>query len=82
MADTTAPEHWIKKTTVELDMTELETAKGILGTRTTRDTIHTALRAVNRRAALARAAALIEQQALEVVQPEELVALRTARLED
>ena len=81
MADTTR-EHTIRKTTVELDMTELETAKKVLGTETIRDTIHTALRAVNRRAALARAAALIEQQTLEVVQPEELVALRTARLED
>ena len=81
MADTTR-RHTVKKTTVELDMAEVETAKKILGTRTTRDTIHTALRTVNRRAALARAAALIERGAFEVVEPEELDVLRSARLED
>lgn len=51
-----APGHTIRKTTIELDFTELETAKETLGTATARETVNTALREVNRRAALAGAA--------------------------
>ena len=74
-------ERAIKRTTVDLDVEELERAKATLGTGTTRDTINTALREVNRRAALARAAALIDQGGFEVVEPEELAELRRARIE-
>ena len=74
-------ERAIKRTTVDLDVQELERAKATLGTGTTRDTINTALREVNRRAALARAAALIDQGGFEVVEPEELAELRRARIE-
>ncbi len=63
-------------------MTELNAAKEVLGTGTIRDTVNKALRDVTRRAALARAAALIEQGAFDIVDPEELTALRRARIED
>jgi Arc/MetJ family transcription regulator len=66
----------IKRTTVDVDMTQLAEAKKVLGTRTTRDTIDTALRQVNRKALLARSAALIAAGKLDVVSPEELAALR------
>lgn len=81
MGRASAVDHTIKRTTVDLDMDELKRAKETLGTGTTRDTINTALREINRRAALARAAALIEQGLLEIVEPEELAALRQARSE-
>ena len=80
MERATAVDHTIKRTTVDLDMDELKAAKEILGTETTRDTINTALREVRRRAALARAAALIEQGNLDIIEPEELAALRQVRL--
>jgi Arc/MetJ family transcription regulator len=69
-------DHTIKRTTVDLDMDELQAAREVLGTETTRDTINSALREVRRRAALARAAALIEQGGLDIIEPEELAALR------
>jgi Arc/MetJ family transcription regulator len=47
--------HTIKRTTVDLDIDELQAAREILGTESTRDTIDTALREVARRHALARA---------------------------
>jgi len=72
--------HPVRRTSVDLDLDELERAKETLGTRTTRDTINTALRVVNRRAALARAAEMIEQGGFDIVEPEELMALRQARL--
>ncbi len=71
----------IKRTSIDLDVGELERAKEILGTRTTRDTINTALRTVNRQAALARAAELIDQGAFDILDPGELTALRHARME-
>jgi hypothetical protein len=80
MGRATAVDHTIKRTTVDLDMDELKAAREVLGTETTRDTINTALREVRRRAALARAAALIEQGDLDIIEPEELAALRPARL--
>ena len=70
----------IRRTTVDLDVDELERAKETLGTKTTRETLNTALREVNRRDSLARAAELIERGALEVVDPEDLAALRRARV--
>jgi Arc/MetJ family transcription regulator len=73
-------DHTIKRTTVDLDMDELQAAREILGTETTRDTINSALREVRRRAALARAAALIEQGGLEIIEPEELAALRQVQV--
>jgi hypothetical protein len=76
MARVTAQDHTIRRTTVDLDLTELDAAKKTLGTRTTRDTINTALRQVNRQARLARAAALIAAGGLDIISPEELAALR------
>jgi Arc/MetJ family transcription regulator len=80
MGRATTADHTIKRTTVDLDMDELQAAREILGTDTTRDTINTALRDVRRRAALARAAELIEQGDLDIIEPEELAALRQARV--
>ena len=71
----------IRRTTVDLDVEELDRAKQTLGTVTTRETIDAALRAVNRQAALARAADVIRSGDFEVVSPEELAALRRPRIE-
>ena len=76
-----AVDHPVKRTSVDIDVVELEQAKEILGTETIRDTVNSALRQVNRRAALARAAARIEQGDFEVVEPGELAALRLERVE-
>jgi Arc/MetJ family transcription regulator len=75
-----ATDHIVQKTTVEIDMTELDAAREILGTSTIRDTVNTALREVTRRVALARTAMLIEQGAFDVVDPEELTELRRSRI--
>ena len=74
-------DHTIRRTSIDLDVGELERAKKTLGTRTTRDTINTALRTVNRQAALARAAELIDQGGFDILDPGELTALRHARVE-
>jgi len=79
MGRATAVGHTIKRTTVDLDLDELSAAREILGTQTTRDTINTALREVRRRAALARAAEMIALGGLDIIEPEELAALRRAR---
>lgn len=71
--------HRIKRTTVELDVNELEDAKEVLGTRTARETINAALREVNRRAKLARAAAFIARGELDAITPDELKDLRRSR---
>src|SRR5574340_1238208 len=76
MGRATAQGHPVKRTTVDLDLTELAAAKKTLGTRTTRETINTALREVNRRARLAHSAALIAAGELDVISPDELEALR------
>ena len=76
-----AVDHPVKRTSVDIDVVELEQTKEILGTETIRDTVNSALRQVNRRAALARAAARIEQGDFEVVEPGELAALRLERVE-
>jgi hypothetical protein len=82
MRRSTTADHVIQKTSVEIDMTELDAAKEILGTGTIRDTVNSALREVNRRVALARAAALVEEGAFNIVDPEELAALRRPGIED
>jgi Arc/MetJ family transcription regulator len=79
MERTTASGHTIKRTSVDLDVDELRAAKRTLGTVTTRDTINTALREVNRRAALRRAARLIRGGGLNIVQPDDLTRLRRPR---
>jgi len=69
----------VRRTTVEIDLDVLAAAKLALGTVTTRETIDAALRQVDRRARLARAAELIASGALDVPTPEELDALRRPR---
>jgi hypothetical protein len=69
----------MQRTTLVLDVAELERAQQVLGTRTIRDTVNTALREINRQAALRRAAALIREGGLAIVEPEELTELRRAR---
>jgi Arc/MetJ family transcription regulator len=68
------------RTTVELDLTELERAKETLGTRTTRETVNRALREVNRQAKLRRAAELVRAGGLNIVTPEDLRELRRSRV--
>lgn len=68
-----------QRTTLVLDLDELERAQIVLGTRTIRDTVNRALREVNRQAALRRAAALVRQGGLDIVEPEELTELRRDR---
>jgi len=48
-----------RKTTVEIDFDELRDAAAELGTRGVKETLNTALREVNRKAALQRAAAAV-----------------------
>jgi len=69
----------IQRTTLDLDVAELEQAKRVLGTRTKRETVNRALREVNRMAALRRAADLVRQGGLNIVRPEDLPVLRRAR---
>jgi hypothetical protein len=68
-----------ERTTLVLDLDELERAREVLGTRTTRETVNEALHEVNRQAALRRAAAVVRRGDLDVVEPEDLVALRRDR---
>lgn len=76
MGRATAVDHTIRRTTVELDLDELKLAKETLGTRTTRDTINSALREINRRARLERAAKFVMDGMLDVPTPDELAAMR------
>jgi Arc/MetJ family transcription regulator len=48
-----------RKTTVEIDLDELRDAAAELGTRGVKETVNTALREVNRRAGLQKAAAAV-----------------------
>ena len=64
------------RTTVRLDLVELNRAKKTLGTKTTSDTVNQALREVNRQAALRAAAALVRAGDLGLVGPENLAELR------
>jgi len=68
-----------KRTTLELDLVELQGAKKALGTKTARETVDRALREVNRLAALRRAAALVRAGGLDIVQPDDLAELRRTR---
>lgn len=70
----------LQRTTIELDVDELESAREILGTKTTKETVNRALREVTRAAALRRAAALVRQGDLNIVQPEDLPELRRPRI--
>lgn len=79
MARPTDVERTIKRTTVDLDVDDLHAAREALGTETAKDTINAALRDVARRAALTRAAALILEGGLEIVDPDDLAALRQSR---
>ena len=69
----------IRRTTVDLDIDQLEAAKQVLGTRTNRETVNTALREVTRRAKLRRAADLIREGDLNIVRPDDLLTLRRVR---
>lgn len=69
----------VKRTTIDLDLDELDAAREVLGTTTARETVHVALRQVVRRAKLAHLARLIEQGELDIVSPEELAELRRPR---
>jgi hypothetical protein len=68
-----------QRTTLVLDLDELERAQAVLGTRTARDTVNRALYEVNRQAALRHAAALVRQGGLGIVEPERLTELRRIR---
>ena len=68
------------RTTLELDLGELQRAKKTLGTKTTRDTVNQALREVNRQAKLRAAAVLVRAGGLGLVRPEDLSALRRNRV--
>jgi Arc/MetJ family transcription regulator len=71
----------VKRTTIDLDLDELDAARAVLGTTTARETVHVALRQVIRRAKLARAAEAIRsgKYASDIVTPEELAELRRVR---
>ncbi len=69
-----------QRTTIDLDVHELKRARDILGTKTAKETVNRALREVTRAGALRRAAALVRQADLNIVQPEDLRALRRPRL--
>lgn len=68
-----------RRTTLILDLDELRRAKESLGTRTARETVNRALREVNRQADLRRAAALVREGRLKIIEPEELRELRGTR---
>ncbi|MGH3012580.1 MAG: type II toxin-antitoxin system VapB family antitoxin [Gaiellaceae bacterium] len=69
----------IQRTTIDLDIRELEKAKRALGTKTKRETVNRALKEVNRMAALRRAADLVRAGGLNIVRPEDLPELRKPR---
>jgi Arc/MetJ family transcription regulator len=68
-----------QRTTIDLDVAELEKAKQALGTKTKRETVNRALQEVNRIAALRRAADLVRAGDLNIVRPEDLAELRRVR---
>jgi Arc/MetJ family transcription regulator len=71
----------VHRTTIDLDVNELQLARETLGTTTTKDTVNRALREVNRTAALRRAAALVRHGDLNIVQPDDLASLRRSRVQ-
>lgn len=62
-------------TTLLLDIDALKQAQVVLGATTARETVNRALHEVNRQAALGRAAAVVRQGDLGIVQPEDLSGL-------
>jgi hypothetical protein len=74
--------HTMRHTTVELDVDELRAARELLRTETTSDTVNLALREVRRRAELTRAAALVLEGRLEIIEPDKLAELRQSGLAD
>ena len=79
--DDSKPQKKFQRMTVVLNIEELGQARAVLGTKTTRETVNRALHDVNRQAALDRAAALVRQGGLNIVQPEDLPELRRQRHE-
>jgi len=75
----TKPHRAAHRTTVEIDLDAYEGARRVLGTTGFRDTVNEALRDVDRRAKLQRAAAAIRAGGLNVVTPEDLAELRAGR---
>ncbi len=71
--------HALRRTTIDLDVQALKSAREILGTTTAKDTVNGALREVRRTAARRRAAALVRQGGQDIVEPEDLAALRRPR---
>jgi hypothetical protein len=67
------------KTTVEIDIEELRKAEERLGTRGVKETVNTALREVNRRAALQNAAAYVRAGSLRVPDEKAWAAWREPR---
>lgn len=67
------------KTTVEIDIDELSTASNVLGTRGIKQTVNRALREVNRRAALDRAAAYVLAGQLQAPDDEQWARWRKPR---
>jgi Arc/MetJ family transcription regulator len=67
------------RTTVEIDLDAYEGARRALGTTGFRDTVNEALRAVDRRDKLRRAATAIRAGGSNLVRPEDLQELRTSR---
>ena len=68
-----------QKTTVEIDTDELERARETLQTRGVKETVNAALREVNRRAALSRAAEYVAAGRLHVPDEESWAAGRGPR---
>ena len=67
------------KTTVEIDLDELREAAEQLGTRGVKETVNTALREVNRKAALQKAAAYVREGNLRTPDEKTPPAWREAR---
>ena len=65
-----------QRTTLVLDRKELRRAQAVLGTKTARETVNRALHEVTRLAALRRAAAMVRQGDLGILEPEDLPELR------
>jgi Arc/MetJ family transcription regulator len=69
----------LHRTTIDIDVEAFERAREALGTNGYRETVNEALREVDRRARLRRAAAAIRSGGLNLVTPEDLEKLRRVR---
>jgi Arc/MetJ family transcription regulator len=67
------------RTTIDIDLEAFEGARRVLGTRGYRETVNEALREVDRRDRLQRAAAAVRAGGLNLITPEDLEELRKAR---